>query len=165
MFNRTPELFCLSTKNIKQKFNYFLSKGYPFNSIKVMFKQMPSLMGRRVECFDEKIELLNTYGYSIEEIMHITLSLPTIFCYSTELIKNKIEFYKDLNLENMIIGKPTNLMQSIEVTYARIKLLKTKGFTLNNRNYRVLFIDNTKFEKKYHINKKDLLSKYPYTKK
>ena len=77
-------------------------------------------------------------------------------------IKQKLEFYKSINMEQIPIVHPKYLMQSVSLSYARYQFYKDRGKDITMDDYRGLFIGNKQFEKEYHITKSELLEKYNY---
>ena len=67
-----------------------------------------------------KIEDMEKLGYSKEEVIKITKSLPPIYSYSTDTLKQKIEEYiqqkktQDLGKETLEIQKETSYIQQTE---------------------------------------------------
>ena len=56
------------------------------------------------------------------------------------------------------------MIQSTELTYARSCFLASCYILINENNYRILFLDNDRFSKKFNIKRDTLLKKYPYDK-
>ena len=76
------------------------------------------------ETLKKKIEKINIYmeklGYSRAEVIKMTKSLPPIYSYSTDTLKQKIEEYiqqkktQDLGKETLEIQKETSYIQQTE---------------------------------------------------
>ena len=64
----------------------------------------------------------------------------------------------------MTINDSKNLMQSINLSYARYKFYEERGIVIDINNYRRLFISKNSFEKIYKITNDELISKYNYDK-
>ena len=77
-------------------------------------------------------------------------------------MKQKIEFYDSINLHSLAVVEPKKLMQSVKLSYARYYFFMEKGIKIDETNYALLFINQSRFEKQYGITKKELLEKYPY---
>ena len=125
-----------------------------------------SLNTYKPETLKKKIEEINMYmeklGYSKEEVIKMTKSLPTIYSLSIDNIKQKIDFYDSIGLHELAINDTKQLMQSVSLSYARYMFYKEKSIEITDRSYKKLFIDQKRFEKAYGITKEELLEKYDY---
>ena len=125
-----------------------------------------SLNAYKPETLKKKIEEINMYmeklGYSKEEVIKMTKSLPAIYGYSIDNIKQKIDFYDSIGLHELAINDTKKLMQSVSLSYARYMFYKEKNIEINDKSYNKLFIGQKLFEKAYGITKEELLEKYYY---
>ena len=92
----------------------------------------------------------------------MTIKLPPLFGYDFSKIERKINFLKDVNLDFIVLFDTKQLMQSIELTYARYMYFKENGKIIDETNYKYLFESNKKFEKRSNMTKEELLEKYNY---
>ena len=106
--------------------------------------------------------LLISLGYSRADVIKMTKSLPSLYSLSIENIKQKITFLREIQLDFIVIEDTKQLMQSIDLTYARYMFFKDKGIEVTRNNYRRLFYGAKTFEKQYGIDKSTLLEKYNY---
>ena len=74
-------------------------------------------------------------------------------------------FYKEYNLEFIILKDTKRLMQSIELTYAILMYFKDNNILIDEFNYSKLFQSNQRFLSQFKISKDELLSLYPYLEK
>lgn len=111
----------------------------------------------------ENMGFLKSIGYSQEEVIKMTKSLPAIYSHSIENMKQKIEFYDSIGLHKLPVISPKDLMQSTALSYARYMFYKDKGIQIDETNLRKLFIRQKQFETQYGITKQELLEKYDYT--
>ena len=118
------------------------------------------------ETLKKKIEEINMYmeklGYSKEEVIKMTKSLPTIYGLSIDNIKQKIDFYDSIGLHELAINDTKKLMQSVSLSYARYMFYKEKNIEITDKSYNKLFINQKQFQKAYGITKEELLEKYDY---
>ena len=125
-----------------------------------------SLNTYKPETLKKKIEEINMYmeklGYSRAEVIKMTKSLPSIYGYSIDNIKQKIDFYDSIGLHELAINDTKQLMQSVSLSYARYMFYKEKSIEITDRSYKKLFIGKKQFEKAYGITKEELLEKYDY---
>ncbi|MBO5183176.1 MAG: hypothetical protein J6B64_02140 [Bacilli bacterium] len=103
-------------------------------------------------------------GYTKEEVIKMTKSFPPIYGLSIENMKQKIEFYDSIDMHELAVINPKQLMQSVNLSYARYSFYKDRGIDIDMNNYRKLFVGQKDFEKAYGITKKELLEKYDYDK-
>lgn len=113
----------------------------------------------------DTFEYFEKKSYSKKDIVKMTKLLPAIFGLSEENLNKKIEFYKEIDLEIIVMENTMRLMQSVELTYARYRFLNDLGININQDNYRKLFYDQKAFAKQYGITNKELLNRYSYNQK
>ena len=139
--------------------------GYTKEESKEILNTYP-LNACKPETLKKKIEEINMYmeklGYSKEEVIKMTKSLPTIYGLSIDNIKQKIDFYDSIGLHELAINDTKKLMQSVSLSYARYMFYKEKSIEITDRSYKKLFIGKKRFEKAYGITKEELLEKYDY---
>ena len=150
--------------NIKRNYEFFISFGYSQEEVIKMTKMQPTIYSYSIENIKQKIKDLKKLGYNQEEIIKMTKKLPTIYGYSIENIKQKIKFYDSIGLHSLAVKDSKKLMQSTALSYARYMFYKDNGISIDETNYRKLFIGQKKFVKQYGITKKELLAKYDYKK-
>ena len=125
-----------------------------------------SLNTYKPETLKKKIEEINMYmeklGYSKEEVIKMTKSLPTIYSLSIDNIKQKTDFYDSIGLHELTINDTKQLMQSVSLSYARYMFYKEKNIEITDKSYNKLFINQKQFQKAYGITKEELLEKYDY---
>ena len=124
-------------------------------------KLSPETLEKKIK---ENYEFLLRLGYSKEDVIKMTKSLPTIYGYSIDNMRQKIEFYDSIDMHDLAIVDPQRLMQSVDLSYARYEFLKSKGIMVDMSNYGKLFTSNKKFEKTYGVTKQEILEKYSYEK-
>ena len=125
-----------------------------------------SLNKCKPETLKKKIEEINIYmeklGYSRAEVIKMTKSLPAIYGYRIDNIKQKIDFYDSIGLHELAINDTKKLMQSVSLSYARYMFYKEKNIEITDKSYNKLFINQKQFQKAYGITKEELLEKYDY---
>ena len=151
-------------KKLKDNYAFFLKNNYTKEEVIKMTKSLPSIYGHSIESIKQKIEDMIALGYTKEEVIKMTKSLPSIYGNSIESIKQKIEFYNSINMHEIAIIDSKQLIQSVNLSYARYSFYKDRETDINMKNYRKLFIGQKQFEKAYGITKKELLEKYDYNK-
>lgn len=101
-------------------------------------------------------------GYSKEEIMKMTKKLPSLYRLSVENISQKLKFYESIGLREMCINDAKQLMQSVDLSYARYKFLEDREIFITMQNYKLLFRSQKQFEKQFGITKSEILELYNY---
>ena len=139
--------------------------GYTKEESKEILNTYP-LNTCKPETLKKKIEEINMYveklGYSKEEVIKMTKSLPTIYGLSIDNIKQKIDFYDSIGLHELAINDTKKMMQSVSLSYARYMFYKEKNIEITDKSYNKLFINQKQFQKVYGITKEELLEKYDY---
>ena len=94
----------------------------------------------------------------------MTKDLPAIYGYSKKNMKQKKDFYDSIGLHELVSVDPKQLIQSVNLSYARYCFYKDKGIDIDMNNYRKLFVREDQFEKSNGITKQELIEKYDYDK-
>ena len=111
----------------------------------------------------ENYNFLISLGYSKEEVIKMTKTLPTIYGLSIENIRQKVDYYDSIGLKQIVVEDTRQLIQSTALSYARYEYYtKEHGMDIDMSNYLLLFMGNKQFEKRFNITKKQLLGKYNY---
>lgn len=71
----------------------------------------PNLSNLSIKNIKQKISDLISLGYTKEEVFRITKALPSIYCFNAKNITDKINFYRQINLEFIVIFYTKYLMQ------------------------------------------------------
>ena len=159
-----PTIYGYSTENMKQKIKDIQNLGYTKEEVIKMTKTQPMICGLNIETIYQKFKDIEDLGYTKEEVLKITKTFPTIYSLSSETIKQKIEFYDSIDMHEIAVVDPKQLMQSVSLSYARYKFYEEKNITITMDNYKKLFLDQKSFEKQYSLTKQELLNKYNYEK-
>lgn len=133
-----------------------------YNEIRNSYSLKNYFEEKLLEKFKENTTYLLELGYTKEEVIKMTKTFPTIYGYSIENMKQKIEFYDSINMHFIAVQDPKQLMQSVALSYARYQFYLSIGIIIDMSNYKKLFIGNKSFEKTYGITKEELLVRYPY---
>ena len=164
MTKSLPAIYSYSIENMKQKIEDIISLGYTKEEVIKMTKILPAIYGLSIESMKQKIEDIISLGYTKEEVIKMTKILPSIYGFSIENMKQKIDFYDSIDMHELAVINPKQLMQSVNLSYARYSFYKDRGIDIDMNNYGKLFVGQKNFEKAYRITKKELLEKYDYNK-
>jgi len=136
--------------------------GYKKEDVLKMTIMHPAIYTYNINRIIQRIEDLIDLGYTKEQVLEITKYFPAIFGASIENLKEKIKYYDSIGLHEIAVITPKNLMQSIEVSYARYEFYKSIDLDINIDDFTKLFIGRKKFEKQYKVDTTDLLKEYNY---
>lgn len=89
--------------------------------------------------------------------MIITI-FPSIFSKSLSSLEHQLLFYQVNNMEEFVLANPKNLIQGIDLTYARIKYFLNNQIKISSKN---LYLSSNNFFKKYNISSLELINMYP----
>lgn len=162
MIKKFSSIFSISIETIKQKMKDIESIGYTKEEVIHMTRTFPGMFSLDVENIKQKNKDLENLGYSLNEVKKITVTFPQVYSLSVDNLTPKIEFYDSIELHNMVVKDPRNLMQSVNVSYARYNFLKEKGIKITMVNYKKIFVAHKQFEAQYKITKETLFKKYNY---
>ena len=103
-------------------------------------------------------------GFNVDcnKLFKLTVSLPQLYSLRINNIRQKLEFYESIGLREICIKDAKQLMQSVDLSYARYRYLEDRGVTITRKNYRLLFKGIKYFEKQFGITKSQLLELYKY---
>lgn len=159
---KTNIIATYSNKSIIDKFNYLLSLGFSESEVVSITTICPQIYCYKQNSIKAKIDSLTSFGYTYEEVKIMIINYPAILNISLEYIKEKIEFYNSIGLHDILIKDTSHLITSLSLVYARYMFLKEKEITIDEKNYRRLFICGKQFQKKYNISNEELINKHPY---
>ena len=93
----------------------------------------------------------------------MSLSLPAIYSFTIENIKEKIDYLKEIGIVDVILLNPKNLMQSVDLIYARYRFLtEDVGLGIDYSNAKYLFKDRKQFFRQFRVGNEELLERYNY---
>lgn len=159
---KTNIIATYSNKSIIDKFNYLLSLGFNESEVVSITTICPQIYCYKKNSIKTKFNNLMSLGYTYEEVKAMITNYPAILNTSLEYIKEKIEFYNSIGLHSILIKDTSHLITSLSLVYARYMFLKEKNITIDEKNYRRLFVRSKQFQKKYNISSEELINKYPY---
>lgn len=125
---------------------------------------------------DETISFFELVGVNYREMLISMMNWPAIIHSNKEelfikflMLANVVSWRTgELARYNILINHPKDLMTGIDTIYARLTYLQTENAQALLRNEgltrrKILKVTHSEFEEIYRINKKDLLSTYPFT--
>lgn len=160
IIKKSPSLLGISPESLKQRINDIMNLGYTKEEVISLSMMYPLIFILSLDNIKQKIVDLIDLGYTKEEVLKMTLKFPNIYDLTINNLKEKIEYYESINIKNITIINPKALMQSLSLTKARYSFYKENGTFIDMNNYKMIFIDNNKFENKYGLNNQELLERY-----
>lgn len=139
-----------------------LKLNYKNDKIIKMTTILPSLYGYSIERIKNRIKDMLDIGYTIEEVIKMTILFPPLFSLSIENIKEKIDFYKEIEVQDIILTDTKRLIQSVALSYVRYMFLTSKGIIINTSSYSRLFCNQKQFASQYGVTTEELLQMYDY---
>ena len=164
MTKSSPQIYSYSIENMKQKIEDIISLGYTKEEVIKMTKILPAIYGLSIESMKQKIDDMISLGYTRKEVINMTKDLPAIYGYSKKNMKQKKDFYDSIGLHELVSVDPKQLIQSVNLSYARYCFYKSQGIDIDMNNYRKLFVRENQFQKSNGITKQELIEKYDYDK-
>lgn len=158
-----PNLYEYSfEKNITRKFNGLIDLGYSKEEVIKITCSFPMIYSYSMERIKNRFKELMDLGYTKEVVLKMTASLPALFGYNYDGIKEKIDYLNEINLGFVVTENTKQLVQSVELTYARYEFLREIKKEVTQKNYTILFRREISFQKQFNITKQKLLEKYKY---
>ena len=136
--------------------------GYDPNDVLGMTVKAPNLLSNSIDTINRKKDTMMSFGYSEEEVIKATTKAPKLFSSSMEGLKARIDFYDSVDMHELFVLDPLNLITSPELAYARYMFYADNGINIDMSNYKKLFINSKQFEKSYGLTSEDLKEKYKY---
>jgi len=162
ILKKTPEILGFNADTLKQKMDSIISLGYTREEVINIVRVTPPVLSYSLSNMKQKIKDIMSLGYTKEEVLNMTKEMPAIYGASIENIRKKIEFYDSIGMHKLPIVNTKDLMQSVELSYARYQFYLSKGIYIDTHNYRKLFTNEKEFSNAYGITKKELLEMYKY---
>lgn len=159
---RHSSIYSYSVVNMKQKIDDLILLGYPKEEVIKITLIHPEIYSYSIDNIKQKINDIMALGYTKEEVIKMTRIYPTLYGLGIDNIKQKINYLKEINLGFVVLEDTKQLIQSVDLTYARYEYLKSIEVIIDSDNYKFLFYGNKQFTKQFGIEKKKLLETYSY---
>lgn len=157
-----PQICSLSLENLKSTMAYMTTLGYNQSDVLYVIGCNPKIFSYSISKIKSIFDLLLSFGYSTEEVIKITKELPSIFGFATQNLEDKKAFYDEIGIGDIFLHDPKQIIQSVDLSYARYMFYKSIGIDIDMNNYNLLFLNQKYFEKKYSKTSDDLISEYNY---
>ena len=157
-----PSIYSQNIESINQKLLDFMQMGYSKKDVIKITRKVPSIFSVGASHLKNKMLEIMKLGYSYDEVIQLTNKFPIIYSLSIDTILKRISFYQSIGVTDFILNDSYKLMQSTKLSFARYMFYKEHDVSVENNDYRKLFISAKNFFKKYGITNVDLIKKYNY---
>lgn len=158
--NITYEQIKKASDNIKELIDYFKNNSYNQHSINSIIANTTSKHSVSKIIETDTVLINNNYNSNQREKIEATNS--KIFNINGDLLNTKIKLIKDENIPKEMISKSRVAIQSLKLTYARIRFLKSCGKKAL-KYVNMLFREEDRFKNKFGISNKELIKRFPIT--
>lgn len=162
LITKLPNVLTYATDTVNEKLNFFYNLGYTKEEVCKMIVTHPQLLSYKIDANKRKFEELQNEGFTYAEVLMLFKNMPGLFSGDFSRHLGKIRFLREIELENVIFETPKNLIQSVELTYARYNFLKDIEEDISALDFSKLFYDNERFAKKFNKTREQLLEMYSY---
>ena len=107
----------------------------------------------------DELRILCLYGDVEFDKEPLNVALPYV---QRAIVGEKIEFYDSIDMHELAIVSPIDLMQSTSLSYARYQFYLSKGILIKMSNYKKLFISNKRIESQHGIKKETLFTRIEF---
>ena len=160
MMISSPTLFGLSKEHIEEKLNFLINLGFKKTQAIYVTSRATSLLTVSNETLQKRYDALISCDLTDEQLHQMIINYPSLLAFSPDNSVPKIKYYQAIELDSVIIREPKRLMQSFELSCARVAFFKELGHTITASNSSRIFINEKDFIKKYGITNDDLIAKY-----
>lgn len=165
---KLPTIFGLDIENnIKAKQRELIDLGFTEEQMIKMTINHPDIFSYSKSRLSKQMEDFGNLGFERETVIAFFADIPPLFGLTFKNIENKINYLKEIDALEAIMEKKGNLIQGVDLTYARNEYFKAKRieFESDHQRYLNLFLSAKTFEEKYNITKEELLKEYCEAKK
>ena len=162
MIKTFPTIYGLNIDNLKKKIEDMVLLGYTKEEVIKISILCPAIYIMNFETIKNKLNVILDFDYSLKETLQIIKEFPYILASKEENIRQKLQFYKFIGLDKIVINKPKQLIQSVELSYARYMFYLSKGVVITESNCKKLFMDQKQFKKIYKLDNNQLIKMFDY---
>lgn len=155
-------IFVINKRSALEKdFLELVKLGLSEEEVREIVSSTPSTLTMDKNSIAYIMNLLIIFGLSEEEMKKVIIEYSAIFTLSIDNIIAKLRVLRDYNLMWYIIKKPKNLIQSAELTEARVIFLKSNYYKDENIQCddefaRYVFAAEVNFRSKFEVDNEDV---------
>lgn len=163
MIVKSPNILGFDIDYLKSKFKNYVDLGFKYTQVIKMTVMAPQLLTLNFENnILIKFNNLIYLGFTKEQVIAMTFNYPTLLACSIDNVNEKILFYRSVGLADVPLLNSKDLMQSVDLSYARYHYLTDMGKNITEQSFTALFYGEKEFTRAFGISKERLLSNYPY---
>lgn len=153
-----PKILSYSIDQYKStiKFLYDLKLDFTKEDIIEILVFTPQITALDQNNIQSKVDMLKSKNFTPQEIRSMIVNYPNFLGQDSNKLSRKIDIYIELGIINLIIKDSKRLMQSLELTVARVRFLQDKVFKGDKKNYHRIFKSQDIFKKMYQIDSETL---------
>ena len=144
--------------SIKELIVYFNEIHYKQNNINTIISNTACKHSSKRIIRTDSVLINNNYSDTQREL--IETNNGALFNINEELLNKKIKLIKDENLPMLIIKNSRAVVQSFNLTYARISFIKSLGES-PLKFVKLLFREENRFKYRFGVTSESLLEKFP----
>lgn len=158
MFAHYPKILSSSIDQYKSiiKFLYDLKLDFTKGDIIEILVFTPQITAFDQNNIRNKVNMLKSKNFTAEEIRIMMVNYPNLLSQDFNKLSKKIDIYIELGIIGLIVRDSKRLMQSLELTIARVKFLQDRIHRDIESGYRRIFKDQNTFKKMYQIDSETL---------
>ena len=154
-----PQIFDYTTENLTKTIEKVVDFGFEKEqALKFLLRVCSFILPE--EFIEKKFNQLISIGYNKDEIIKMLETFPSLFLLNIDVLNEKIQFYDRIGLSKKVAENAKLLMQSTELSYARYMFYKSIGITIDEENFKLLFMSGKDFQELYHVNNRYIVEKY-----
>ena len=134
MVKSRPNLLAYDIDTIKKKFEDMINLGHSKEDVIRMTSSYSKLYSLDIENMKQKIIDMEALGFSREQVLGMLKALPTLYGLTVDTIREKKEFYDSIGISSIMITNTTQMMQGIELSYARYILFSVSSPQHNEKS-------------------------------
>lgn len=155
-----PQIYSLSDEHITRIIKYLVKNNYTEEEIHTITTSFPTIFSKNENKIENTKALFIELGFTAETFKYIFIKCPSIISYDQDNLRNKIIFFIENKEIDFLLENPNHLKQSSTISYARKFFLEVKGINLSANNFKLIFIADRDFKKKFNVTKDDVIKQY-----
>ena len=167
-----PQIYSLSEEHITSIIDYLKENNYTNEEIHIITTSFPAIFSKYNNKSDKnkkekkitRIEntklLFLKLNFTEEEFKYIFIKCPSIISYDQQNLEKKLLFFIENNEKEFVLNNPNHLKQSYITSYARKLFLENKGLKLSHNNFKIIFLAERDFKRKFKVTKDEVIKTY-----
>lgn len=157
MIRICPSIFSYSEKTLKERLDTLKSLGFTHEEAIYIYSIGKVLFTTSSEDLILKMNCIKESGFTDEEAKKIVIEYPSILSLNVDSLREKLEYYNNIGLHNVIVRTPKNLIQGLALSKARYNYFRRNGLKIEESNHKRLFMGEKQFIKQFNKTKEELI--------